>query len=690
MDKYHVNQLINEKSPYLLLHAHNPVNWYPWGETAFQKATQENKPIFLSIGYSTCHWCHVMERESFVDDEVAKVLNENFISIKVDREERPDIDNIYMNFCLMVNESGGWPLSIITTPDKKPFFAATYLPKKSLYNRPGLIELLQAIALHWKSRANEIIADADKAIEFLKKFASQKETKASLMDNITDCCLSKLYDFFDKDNGGFGERPKFPSPHNLIFLLRHYKDTVNENALFMVEKTLKNMRFGGVFDHVGGGFHRYSTDSRWFLPHFEKMLYDQAMLAMAYTEAYEVTKDDFYKTTAAEIFNYIRRDMTDKDGGFYSAEDAESEDEEGKFYIWNYEEIQKILGENAQLFVDFFNIKQEGNFFDEATGEKNISNIPHITKDYAEFAKEKNISFDLFKEIISESLKKLFVEREKRVHPLKDTKILVDWNSLAIVAFCKAARAFNNDEYGNMAIKAANFILNALIKDGFLHHRYKDNEVAIKGNINDYAFFIWALTELYQTTFDIKYLENAIKLQNIMLDEFWDDENQGFFFNPKSGEELIVRQKELFDRAIPSGNSVALLNLSFLYYLTGNTKFQEKASEIIQIFSEDVNSQPQSFTMFLTAFKIFNDKFHEIIIAGKNKMEISEIIREINSHYIPNKIIILKTDENPEIMDIIPFTENIPVENATKIYLCQNFSCQLPKNNVKELFEEIG
>jgi len=689
MDNDHTNQLINEKSPYLLQHAHNPVNWYPWGDIAFEIAQKENKPIFLSIGYSTCHWCHVMERESFVDDEVAAVLNENFISIKVDREERPDIDNIYMTFCMMANGSGGWPLTIVMTPDKKPFFAATYLPKKTFYNRPGLIELLNSITNHWKNRQKEVISNADRIIEILQNNAMQQGSMVSLKKNISDICISELYSFFDHENGGFGKRPKFPSPHNLIFLLRHYKDTGNENALFMVEKTLKNMRFGGIFDHLGSGFHRYSTDSKWFLPHFEKMLYDQAMLAMAYAEVYEVTKDEFYKTTATEIFNYIIRDMTDQQGGFYSAEDADSEGVEGKFYIWNYSEIEKILKDDALLFIDFFNIKKEGNFFDEASGEKNANNILHITRDYVEFAKDKNIPVDFFNEKISDSLQKLFIEREKRIHPLKDTKILTDWNSLVIVAFCKAARAFNIDRYKEIAEKSANFILSTMIKDGFLHHRFKDNEVAIKGNINDYAFFIWALIELYQTTFEIKYLENALKLQNIMIDEFWDNENFGFFFTPISGEELIVRQKEIFDGAIPSGNSVSLLNLSLLYYLTGNVKFWEKAQDIIAVFSKDVNSQPQSFAMFLTAFKIFSGKFHEIIIAGKNKDEISEIVKEINNHYIPNKIIIVKTDDNPEITNIIPFTENMPVQDTTKIYVCKDFSCQLPIDNVEELLKEI-
>ena len=452
-EKQDVNRLAKESSPYLLQHKNNPVDWYPWGDEAFQKATELNRPIFLSIGYSTCHWCHVMEDESFEDEQVAQLLNDNFISIKVDREERPEIDHLYMTVCQAMTGKGGWPLTIIMTPDKYPFFAGTYFPKKGRMGRPGMIELLPAIADAWVNKKGELIQSANQIKKYLID-SNNKEIGDQLNQTILTNTNSQFINRYDKTHGGFGVKPKFPSPHNLIYLLRYHNMSGDKTSLLMVEKTLQEMRLGGIFDHVGFGFHRYSTDREWILPHFEKMLYDQAMLTLAYTEAYQITNNQLYKDTAEEILHYVKRDMTDKRGGFYSAEDADSEGEEGLFYLWTIEEIKNILNnEESELLINTYGLDLEGNYKDEATGKKTEKNILYL-KESISNAKSKNRLNDI--------TKKLYLAREKKIHPLKDDKILTDWNGLMIAAFAKAGDVFNSDDYIQQAEKSAQFILKNL------------------------------------------------------------------------------------------------------------------------------------------------------------------------------------------------------------------------------------
>ncbi len=677
MKKY--NYLINEKSPYLLQHAENPVDWYPWCDEAFERAKNENKPIFLSIGYSTCHWCHVMEKESFQDEEVAKILNENFISIKVDREERPDIDSVYMNICQAMTGHGGWPLTIIMTPDKKPFFAGTYIPKYSKYNRLGLIDLLQRIAQLWNENREKLLLLADQITDEIKQALTHIQPKETIDEQIFTQAYDQLESQFDPEYGGFGSAPKFPTPHNLMFLLRYWKTTGNIKALAMVEKTLNSMSLGGIYDHIGFGFHRYSTDRQWILPHFEKMLYDQALISIAYLEAYQATGNLRYKKLCDEILSYVLRNLTNPDGGFYSAEDADSEGEEGKFYLWEFEELKKLLNQDEFSFVcEKFNIQKDGNYFDELRKGRTGKNIFYLTQQLNE---EENEKWQKIRQ-------KLFEHREKRIHPLKDDKILTDWNGLMIAAFAKAYSVLKIDEYLNVARKSADFILKNLYKDGKLLHRFRDGEAKIDGYLDDYSFFIWGLLELYEASFETQYLKTAIDLTETMIQLFWDDENGGFYFTDSENKDVIFRQKELYDGAIPSGNSVALLDLVKLAKITGRSDFNEIIDKLVETFATMVKKYPSAYTFFLSSLSFTLTQSFEIFIVGKRN-ELDEILKVINSKFLPNKVTLFKpSDEESDITTISPFaSEYKEINGKTTIYICTNYECKKPVNDIKELSE---
>jgi uncharacterized protein YyaL (SSP411 family) len=564
------NRLISEKSPYLLQHADNPVDWYPWSAEAFEAAQKENKPVFLSIGYSTCHWCHVMERESFEDKDVAGLINETFVPIKVDREERPDIDAVYMKVCQIMTGSGGWPLTVIMTPDKKPFFAGTYLPKESRFGRIGLLDLVPRIKKMWSVQQGDIIKLSGEITTALQR--EEDDLPGSMPDETTlQAAYEELSGRFDEQFGGFGTAPKFPAPHNILFLLRYWKRKNEPGALAIVERTLQAMQQGGMYDHVGYGFHRYSTDSKWLVPHFEKMLYDQAMLTMAYADAYLATKKEEYKTTAREILSYVLRDMTDSTGGFYSAEDADSEGEEGKFHVWSREEIFALLDPlDAGLVAKVFNIAEEGNFIDSVTNESPGTNILHLSGPLEQTAAELNMPPEDLRGRMNAAITKLFAVREKRIHPYKDDKILTDWNGLMITALAKAARSFDNTDYADAAEKAAAFILGHMrTPEGRLLHRYRDGEALLPAHVDDYAFFISGLIELYEAVFDSKYLEAALELNRDFIKHFWDEKRGGFYFTADDAEEILIRKKEVYDAALPSGNSMAMLNLLRLGRMTG-------------------------------------------------------------------------------------------------------------------------
>ena len=692
------NRLIKEKSPYLLQHAYNPVDWYSWSDEAFNKARQGDKPVFLSIGYSTCHWCHVMEKESFEDEEVAKLMNDTVISIKVDREERPDIDGIYMSVCQMMTGSGGWPLTIIMTPDKKPFFAGTYFPKESRYGRTGMKDLILQVKQLWKTKREELLKSSEKISSALMSSSSFTDGNP-LNEDVFKTAYKEFEERFDEEFGGFGNAPKFPTPHNLMFLLRYWKRYGNVKALEMVEKTLIEMRKGGIYDHIGFGFCRYSTDREWLVPHFEKMLYDQALLVMAYSEAYQSTKKNFYKETAEEILTYIMRDMTSDEGGFYSAEDADSEGEEGKFYLWTTDEIKEILGNDSEIFIKFFNVEKEGNLPDGEAGlidsvhnTRSDKNILHIKKGLSEFAVENDIDEKEFKKMLENGRQKLFEVREKRIHPYKDDKILTDWNGLMISAFSKAAQVFGKNIYSDYAVKAADFILLKMFDaGGRLLHRFRESDAAILANADDYAFFTAALLDLYETTFEVKYLKQALKLNDDLIEHFWDEERGGFFFTPGYGEKLITRQKEIYDGAIPSGNSVAMLNLLRIARITMNNSFEEKADKINRAFSRQIGKYPAGFTQFLVGLDFAIGPSYEIILTGeKNTKEAGLFLSIIEDRFIPNKIILFISSAEDPINKIIPYLINYEVqEEKITVYVCENYTCNLPVSDAGELKKAI-
>ena len=676
-----MNRLANSQSPYLLQHKNNPVDWYPWGKEAFEKAEKENKPIFLSIGYSTCHWCHVMEHESFEDKEVAKLMNDNFISIKVDREEMPEIDHLYMSVCQAMTGRGGWPLTVVMSPNKEPFFAGTYFPKTGRGNQPGMMELIPSLMNAWNNKQDDIQKTIKQVNEYL--INSNASVTGSNMDRNT--LDNAFYDFkerFDNEFGGFGSAPKFPSPHNLIFLLRYYKIFDEKNALEMVTTTLDKMRLGGIFDHIGYGFHRYSTDKNWFLPHFEKMLYDQAMISMAYLEAFEATKDEKYAAIVEEIFSYVIRDMLNEEGGFFSAEDADSEGEEGTFYIWEFEEIINILGQGkGKEFCNIFGIKQSGNFLDEATGQLMPKNIPHLKQNLLEYASINSLDITELQKSIESSRRILFSERKKRIHPLKDDKILTDWNGLMIASMARAGRVLDKQNYIDTAKRSAEFILNNLTDKGRLLKRYRNGKAGLQPHIDDYSFFVWGLIELYEATYEVRFLEKAVELSNIMIEDFLDNDNGGFFIGPKDGEKLIVRAKDSYDGAIPSGNAVAALNFIRLSKFTGGSNWEEIGFNIFKAFSNKINQVPSAHTFMLTANMFGTESPKEVVIvANETYPEIKSNILELQKSYNPHTVYLFKSmKEQSKLNQIAPWTEtHIPIDDKLTFYVCENFACKMP------------
>ena len=685
------NRLILEKSPYLLQHAYNPVDWYPWGPEAFKKARTEDKPIFLSIGYSTCHWCHVMEKESFEDPEVAKLLNETFISIKVDREERPDIDATYMKVCQMMTGSGGWPLNIIITPNQKSLFATTYIPKEGRFGKIGMKELIPRIKELWQSRRHELESSAERIISILKEQATSGIDRGEeLGKSALDEAFVYLSSRFDELYGGFGKTPKFPSAHNLSFLLRYWKRRGYRKALNMVERTLRAMRLGGIYDHIGFGFHRYSTDSKWLVPHFEKMLYDQAMLTIAYLETYQATEKEEYAQTVREILAYVLRDMTALNGGFYSAEDADSEGEEGKFYIWIEDEIKRLLPKKeVELVTRIFNIETYGNFEDESTRRRTGKNILYMRDSLPAVASKLGIPLIKISKRLEDALQCLYTAREKRIHPNKDDKILTDWNGLMIAALAKAASVLSEEVYLTAAKKAANFIIsNMTSPEGRLYHRYRDGEPAITGFLNDYSLFIWGLIELYEATFEASYLKSAITLTEVMMKHFWDNEKGGFYFTADDAENVLIREKLIYDGAYPSGNSIAALNMIRLSRMTANPEFEEKATQIFQAFSNIVSETPAGYTQLMVALDFALGPSFEVVIVGNSQSKDTKImLKAIRDKFIPNKVLLLLPSEvqEPEITNLAEYTRHLTTqEGKATAYVCQDYECKLPTIDIEK------
>ena len=681
------NRLSYEKSPYLLQHAENPVDWYSWGEEPFRKARAEDKPIFLSIGYSTCHWCHVMAHESFEDEEVARVLNEHFVSIKVDREERPDIDAVYMNVCQAVTLRGGWPLSIFMTPEGKAFYAGTYFPTTGRMGMPGFVDVLVQIAAVWKSDRERLIEASEKITRGIQPRPSHDV--APQLDTDT---LSKGYDqllqAFDSRWGGFGSAPKFPTPHNLTFLLRWYRRSGDRSALKIVERTLEGMRHGGICDQIGFGFHRYSVDEKWLVPHFEKMLYDQALLAMAYTEAYQVTGKERYARVVREILTYVLRDMTDPEGGFYTGEDADSEGKEGLFYVWTPAQIRDVLGkEQADLFCKFYDIGPSGNF-------EEGQSIAHVSIPMEDFAAREKVEPTELEHLLGEARERLFEARERRIHPLKDDKVLTSWNGLMIAAMAKAHQAIGDQSFVEAARRGADFILAQLKAPGpRLYRRYRQGEVANPGYADDYAFLVWGLLELYEATFDLGYLEEAGELNRVMLELFWDEDHGGVFFTGREHEGLIARNKEIYDGAVPSSNSVAMLNLIRLGRMTGSPGLTEKATEVAKAFSKRIKAYPSAYTQFLGALEFMIGPSHEIVVVGDLGRETTKaMVHAVHRAFLPNKVLLSRGNGEPDgrVDRIAPEVKGLAqADTSPAVYLCQGSVCGRALTTMSELLTAL-
>lgn len=661
------NRLYKEKSPYLLQHGENPVDWYPWSEEAFQKAEQEDKPVFLSIGYSTCHWCHVMAHESFEDQEVAEILNREFISIKVDREERPDIDAVYMSVCQALTGSGGWPLAIIMTPQQKPFFAGTYFPKKGTYGRMGLTDLLERVAFLWKGNREELIEAGNEiaAAINLNHAGSRKEPDRKLAER----AASQLARIFDVKWGGFGQAPKFPTPHNLLFLMRYGSTMQEAGVMKMAQVTLEDMARGGIHDHIGGGFSRYSTDEKWLVPHFEKMLYDNALLLMAYVKAYQHTKKEFFADVAHRTAQYILRELTSKEGGCYCGQDADSEGVEGKYYAFTPDEVKHVLGkEDGEEFCRIYDITEEGNF-----EGKSIPNRIRSSED----SWERNDS----------RLKKLYGYRLNRTHLHKDDKILLSWNGWVIVALAQAGLVLDERDYQNAAIRIQQFIESKMsTENGRLYLRYRDRDAAHVGLLDDYAVYALAMLELYRTTLDADFLQNAISRANQMVEYFEDKEQGGYFMTASDGEQLIARPKETYDGAIPSGNSVAAMVLQKLASLTGELKWQEAAQRQMQFLTDKISDYPASSCFGMLAMMDALYPHRELVCATSDGLP-ADLIDFLRVRPADDLHILLKTTENEDQLNqCVLFTADYPIpKQGTIYYLCEDGACKAPVSDFSKL-----
>ncbi len=703
MNKEYTNRLIKEKSPYLLQHAHNPVDWYPWGEEAFQKAQKENKPIFLSIGYSTCHWCHVMEQESFENEDIARLMNEYFVSIKVDREERPDLDHIYMSAVSAMSGQGGWPLNIFLTPDKKPFWGGTYFPPEARFGSPGFKDVLRSLHEAWVNQKDQILTSSQSLMGILQE-QTQKIGSGTINEETLQKAFDQFNNYFDAQHGGFGSQPKFPSSHNLSFLLRWWQRTSNPKALAMVNKTLTEMYRGGIYDQLGGGFHRYSTDQYWQVPHFEKMLYDQAILSRTYLEAYQATGNSLYAKAAGKIFDYVLRDLRDSKGGFFSAEDADSVDpqesssgekKEGAFYLWKFDEVIQILGrEDSKFFNHCFGVEPNGNAKFDPQGEFIGKNILYAANSIEDTAKHFSLSVEEVNKIIERSTQKIFKARLKRPRPHLDDKILVDWNGLMISSLAFGGRVLRDQRYIQAAEESTQFILYHLkTKDGKLLHRFRDGEAGISAMLTDYAFLVQGLLDLYEATFNAEYLKEALSLANEMVRLFWDEKEGGFFFAAHNSLDVILSQKDIYDGAMPSGNSIAALDMIRLFHFTLDERWEKNAQKLFHVFSNDITPHPSAYAQMLIALDFFLGPNQEVILSGDLKDSLlSQMVQSLFSKFIPNKVVIVRPKDKKEaqkIISLIPSLENqIPLEGKTTAYVCQNHVCQLPSGDLQK-FEEL-
>lgn len=658
------NRLITEKSPYLLQHAYNPVEWFTWSKEAFEKAQLENKPVFVSIGYSSCHWCHVMEQESFVDQEIADILNKYFISIKVDREERPDIDSIYMTVCQMLTGEGGWPLHVFLTPEQKPFYAGTYFPKEQKYGKPGLLELLPRLHNVFQNEFEHIEEISEKLTAALQATEKEMGQDKTLPPSIFETAFKHLSSMFDSQYGGFGKEPKFPSPLNLLFLMRYYDTTKDADALNIVETTLDGIARGGIYDHLGYGFARYSTDEVWLVPHFEKMLYDQALLLMVYTEAYQITRIPQYEEIVYNTVKFLKREMLHPNGAFYSAFDADSEGKEGTYYTWSYHEIMEVLGNvEGLLFAKTYDITEEGNFEGE-----NIPNLIYI--DPASILEEFNISEDEWEERIENSRTLLLMQRQSRVSPHLDDKVITSWNALMIAALAKAGAVFTNSPFIELAKDALQFIESHLIREGTLYATYREGETKHIAYLDDYANLLWAFIELYEATGKEKYIEKAKKTAIIITQQFKDEVNGGFYFTSNNAEKLLVREKIVMDQVIPSGNGTVAWQLWKLAKITDDMALLKEAERTVTTFAEEITLYPTSHLSLLIGFMSQNSNGRQIKLSGHPFGDITTLLQ---TTYRPFDV--WSMNDSPQ---------------ALSVQICQNNICHPPLTEITKIAEALS
>ncbi|MGE5217418.1 MAG: thioredoxin domain-containing protein [Chloroflexota bacterium] len=679
MEAKHTNRLIQETSPYLLQHAHNPVDWYPWGKEAFEKAKTENKPILLSIGYSACHWCHVMEHESFENEKIAALMNELFVSIKVDREERPDLDEIYMNAVQMLTGRGGWPMTVFLTPDRKPFYGGTYFPPEDRQGMPGFPRILLGVSQAYRERPEDVEKSVDQILSALRRMSETEDTAKDLSPSAIADGAAKIARAYDADNGGLGQAPKFPHAGVYELFLRHYFHSTSERYLEMVVHTLTKMAQGGIYDHLGGGFHRYSVDAKWLVPHFEKMLYDNAQLVRAYATIYTVTHEPLFKSVVEETVAYLLREMAHPEGGFYSTQDADSEGEEGKFFVWTPDEINGLLGEEAgAIFCRIFDVSDDGNF----EGKSILHPILTVAQ-ASKFFRKEHSELEAF---ITGAKRLLFVEREKRVKPFRDEKIITAWNGLMLSGLAEAIKISDHPAWKNAARKTVEFIFSKLFRDGFLWHTYKDGQAKLLGYLDDYAFLAVGLLDLYETGFDRADLARAVELAEIMVREFWDECDGGFFFTGKSHEPLIGRAKPVFDASMPSGNAMATQLLLRLSHLTSNADYRSRAEKVLRSYYETMESQPFGFAHLLCALDLYLENPKEIVIVGNpTETGLKNFIAEVHSIFLPNKVLQLAAPD-AALGNLSPLLQGkTQIEGKPTAYVCHNSTCSRPVTSPTKL-----
>jgi len=683
-DHKYTNKLINETSPYLLQHAHNPVEWYPWGEEALAKAREENKPILLSIGYSACHWCHVMEHESFENDDIARLMNENFVNIKVDREERPDLDQIYMNAVQMMTGHGGWPMTMFLTPEGVPFYGGTYFPPNDRYNMPGFPRVLLSVAEAYRSQPEQVASTASSMLGELRRVGLAEESRDLLSVEILDAAYRKIAAGYDQKYGGFGSAPKFPPAMALEFLMHSHHRTGSSEALDIVTTTCRKMAEGGMYDQLGGGFHRYSVDAKWLVPHFEKMLYDNALLSRLYLHVYQLTKDEFARRIAEETLDYVAREMTDAGGGFYSSQDADSEGVEGKFFVWSREEVDAALGDEAALFCDYYDVTEHGNF--------ESHNILHINQTIEQVANKHKLSIDQAGEKLKAARQRLFTIREQRIKPGRDEKVLTAWNGLMLASFAEASAILDRVDYADIARTNARFLLTNLQRDGLLLRTYQTGEAKLNAYLEDYACLIHGLISLYEATGEIEWIENAKDLADKMIDQFWDDEDGGFFFTGKNHEQLIVRSKEWLDNATPSGNSTAALGLLRLSLLTGNEDYRRRPTTVLRLMANGIRRYPSAFGLALTALDFYLTSPLEIALVGDVKDErFLELRRTLWETYLPNRVIAQCVQDFDRAAAQVPLViDRNTLTTQPTAFVCRNYTCQAPAQNSSQFTAQLA